>query len=317
MSKEALEVAHKVKTRFGDEYHSKKILISILIAQGNKQQALEYHQQLLKENPKSADKNMGVLRTCNSWEKFENQTFSTFILCDKFKIAYTLILKCATRTLLATISHLEKSMEEESQRITTLQDQPQPYQSHKSYIVNIEDVAADYFKFVVVREPIKRFLSAVSNIIFFQRAAFENHPSLTSCKYLSITKLGVNPEINWLVENLESYLEISQVWEGHIKPQHTFMGNQIKGFDRVFQVERLGELGEKLSEITSIEINLPRLNTGGRKISLAELSEKSMKKLIDFYSRDYELLKDYYSPDKIWDEYQALKNSKQYLGLAD
>lgn len=41
--------------------------------------------------------------------------------------------------------------------------------------------------------------------------------------------------------------------------------------------------------------------------SIAELSEKSMKKLIDFYARDYELLKDYYSPDKIWDEYKALK----------
>lgn len=101
---------------------------------------------------------------------------------------------------------------------------------------------------------------------------------------------------------------MSYDWKFHIKPQHTLMGNQIKGFDRIFQLERLGELGEKLSEITGMEINLPRLNTGGRKISLVKLSEKSMKKLINFYARDYELLQDYDSPDKILDEYQALKN---------
>ena len=62
------------------------------------------------------------------------------------------------------------------------------------------------------------------------------------------------------------------------------------------------------SEITGFEVKLPRLNTGGRKISLAELSEKSMEKLINFYARDDQLLQDYYSPDKIWDEYRALKN---------
>ena len=180
------------------------------------------------------------------------------------------------------------------------------HQSHKTYWVKIENLAENYFKFVVVREPIKRFLSAFSNKILRSRISLEK-TQLTTSQYLSIAQLGVNPEINWMIENLELYSEMSYDWHFHIKPQNTFMGNQIKGFDRVFQVERLGELGEKLSEITGFEINLPRLNTGGRKISLAELSEKSMKKLIDFYAKDYELLKDYYSPDKIWDEYQVLK----------
>ncbi len=44
LSKETLEVAGQVKTIFGDGYHSRKVLISILVAQGNKQQALEYHE---------------------------------------------------------------------------------------------------------------------------------------------------------------------------------------------------------------------------------------------------------------------------------
>ncbi|MDJ0519735.1 MAG: sulfotransferase family 2 domain-containing protein [Trichodesmium sp. MO_231.B1] len=257
----------------------------------------------MKENPKSADKNMGVLRSCNFLEKFGNQTMLRAILCDRLKIAYNFILKCACSTVKTTMGWLENGQDDRSKIISMPKRQ-----SHKMYWwVKIENLAVNYFKFVVVREPIKWFLSAVSNQVFFSRNSFESQ-KLTSYKYLSIAKLGVNPEINWLIENLESYLEMSQFFKHHIKAQHIFMGNQIKGFDRVFQVECLGELGEKLSEITGMEINLPRLNTGGRKISLAELSEKSMKKLIDFYTRDYELLKDYYSPDKIWDEYQALKN---------
>ena len=308
LSKEALETARQVQTKFGDGYHSKKVLISILTAQGNKQKALEYHQQVLKENSKSADKNMGVLRSCNSLEKLENKTMLLVVLCDRFKIAYAIIPKCACTTIRTTMHYLVHELKDEPKIISDLKKY-RPKNIHKvqkKSLINAEKMATDYFKFVVVREPIKRFLSAVSNQVFFSKASFENSLS-TSHKYLSVAKLGVNPEINWLIENLESYLKISQFFQHHIQPQHTFMGNQIKGFDRVFQVENLEKLGEKLSEITAIEINLPRLNTGGRKISLAELSEKSMKKLIDFYARDYELLKDYYSPEKIWDEYQALK----------
>ena len=301
LSKEALEVVHKVQNKFGDGHYGKKNLIPILVAQGNKQEALKYYQQVLKENPKYADKNLSVLRSCRSLEKFENQTLLQAVMCDRFKIAYAYIPKCACSTVRVTMRWLENGDNDDFKII----NMPK-YQVHKTYWVEISNMAANYFKFVVVREPIKRFLSAFSNKILYSKQSLER-TKLTAIQYLSIAQLGVNPEINSMIENLELYSEMSDNWQDHIKPQHTFMGNQIKGFDRIFQVERLGELGKKLSEITGFEINLPRLNTGGRKISLAELSEKSIKKLIDFYSRDYELLKDYYSPDKIWDEYQALK----------
>ena len=302
LSNEALEVAHKVQTKFGDGYHSKKVLISILAAQGNKQQALEYHQQVLKENPKYADKNLDVLRTCYSLEKFENSTLSWVMLCDRFKVAYAIIPKSACTTIRNTMQWLQNGGDNDSKIIKMVN-----HQSPKEYWLQIENLAANYCKLVVVREPIKRFLSGFSDLILSRRIAFEKNKFLTSCEYLSLVKLGNNPEINWLIENLELYLEMSYSLKFHIKPQHTFMGNQIKGFDRIFQVERLGELGKKLSEMTGFEITLPRLNTGGRKVSLAELSEKSMKKLIDFYARDYELLHEYYSPAKIWEEYKSLK----------
>jgi hypothetical protein len=90
----------------------------------------------------------------------------------------------------------------------------------------------------------------------------------------------------------------------HIRPQYSYIGNNLEKFDQVFKVENLGELGKKLSEIAGYEVTLPRLNTGGRKIPLKELSEESMEKLIDYYAKDYELLHEYYSPEKIWQEYQ-------------
>ena len=107
-----------------------------------------------------------------------------------------------------------------------------------------------------------------------------------------------------LIENLETYQDLSHQLKHHIRPQHSFIGNNLERFDRVFQVENLGELGKKLSEIVGYEVTLPRLNTGGRKIPLKELSEESMEKLIDYYAKDYELLHEYYSPEKIWQEYQ-------------
>ncbi|MDE5070570.1 MAG: tetratricopeptide repeat protein, partial [Trichodesmium sp. St5_bin8] len=157
LSKEALEVVHKVQNKFGDGHYGKKNLIPILVAQGNKQEALKYYQQVLKENPKYADKNLSVLRSCRSLEKFENQTLLWATLCDRFKIAYAIIPKCACSTVRVTMRWLENGDNDDFKII----NMPK-YQVHKTYWVEISNMAANYFKFVVVREPIKRFLSAFS-----------------------------------------------------------------------------------------------------------------------------------------------------------
>ncbi|MGB3508614.1 MAG: tetratricopeptide repeat protein [Microcoleaceae cyanobacterium] len=139
LSKEALEVAHKVQTKFGDGYHSRKVLISILVAQGNKQQALEYHQQLLKENPQTADKNLGVLRSCRHLEKFEKQTMLRVIFCDKFQIAYAgIIPKSASRTVINTMQWLENCVNDDSKIVSIPK-----HQSVKIYWVNIENIPAN------------------------------------------------------------------------------------------------------------------------------------------------------------------------------
>ncbi len=50
---------------------------------------------------------------------------------------------------------------------------------------------------------------------------------------------------------------------------------------------------------------IPKLQTGRPKLELNILTPKSFQKLIEYYAQDYEILKDYYSRDRIQAQYRA------------
>jgi tetratricopeptide (TPR) repeat protein len=292
----ATEIYYLAQLYFGNTYECQKIMASILEAKEKKQEALSLYDRVRLEMGKSSLSNLAIERHI---EGIEDKKSCPFAISDRFKSAITIIPKSACSTIQRTFFDLEFDVKNYPfWRTIARRKWSMPRQIKLEFINH-----AHYLTLAVIREPIRRFLSAFSNKVLFDNIAFKRTVT-TSKKYLSIAELSINPEINYLIENLETYQDLSHQLKHHIRPQHSFIGNNLEKFDQVFQVENLGELGKKLSEIVGYSVTLPRLNTGGRKIPLKELSEESMEKLIDYYAKDYELLHEYYSPEKIWQEYQ-------------
>ncbi|NES02283.1 MAG: sulfotransferase family protein [Okeania sp. SIO2F4] len=164
---------------------------------------------------------------------------------------------------------------------------------------------AEYFKFTVVRDPVKRFISAYKNRILF-------HQDIKNSKFVkvNIQELGLQeyPEVNFFVQNLKEYMKLSRQIDIHFSSQSNHLMNDLGFYDFVCPIEDMENLRSKLSQIVGTKIDIPKTQTGGSPITLKDLTEESLSKLIEFYAEDYELLQDYYSVDVIKAEFERVRN---------
>jgi hypothetical protein len=141
------------------------------------------------------------------------------------------------------------------------------------------EVPDGYEVFTVVRDPIERFVS------FFKWGISDNHCRLDR-------PVGIND----FVANLGSYLDSSPMIHFHVSPQFRFIGKDLSFYHRIFPMEELTELGHYLSERSQKQVTVGKTNPSSRQSKSNDLTPQSRAKLIDIYSDDYALLKDYYRP---------------------
>jgi len=168
------------------------------------------------------------------------------------------------------------------------------------------DISDCKFRFLVVRDPVKRLLSAYSNRVGHHKELAPSYlnealdKKLISKEFLNVAI--PNPGLGQFIEFLELYREVPTInW--HVKSIHSFVPD-ISGFTDVYPMERISDFQNKLSKLTEHEVIFERSQVGGRKISLKELDSRQLEFLISYYQDDYELLKDYYSADSLWKEWK-------------
>ena len=148
-----------------------------------------------------------------------------------------------------------------------------------------------YIRFAVVRDPMRRFLSAYANKVLTAAMVAKS----------DFIALGVqpdlpkNPDIETFVAHLDEYRRIPSI-RHHTDPQHLFLGNDLAHFHRVFRADNLGELERFLSERAGAPITLRRLNGEGPRIDPATLSPAVRRRIVEHYAADYALLARYYTP---------------------
>ncbi|MCL2933755.1 MAG: sulfotransferase family 2 domain-containing protein [Trichodesmium sp. MAG_R03] len=214
---------------------------------------------------------------------------------EKYKIAYCPIPKCASSTIKSVFYKLE-----------TRQDTINPHIHYNNPFFRTQQKSLkdykNYYKFVVVRDPIKRFLSYYSkNIIHSQSLA--NHYGGKSFAF----GLDCIPNINFFIEHLEDYIYTFIDVRHHTLCQSAYISDSLEDYDLICKIEDLDKLVIHLNKIIGFKINLPNLMHSQKNISniFPELSLRSLEKLIEFYQKDYKLLKDYYLHDEIFREYKS------------
>lgn len=170
---------------------------------------------------------------------------------------------------------------------------------------HVGDLSNCVKRFIVVRDPIKRFLSAFKNRVHFHDELSEsfiknNFPE----SYWDIPYFA--PGLGQFVEHIESYLQIRPIFH-HCRPMVDFLDGQgLDYFSHVYKFEDICKFEKDLSGLVDGDINFRHTQSGGKKYSVRDLSEAQIEKLIEYYDDDYKLLEGIYSVDELWSEWKGI-----------
>lgn len=167
---------------------------------------------------------------------------------------------------------------------------------HRYFKERLQDISGCEFRFVILRDPIKRFLSAYSNRVCFHKELsqdFIKHRFPDMEKDIPI----FSPGLGQFIDHFDTYKKVGPIHH-HCKPTSDWL-TDLSYFTHVYSFEQIKDAQTDLSNHMNTVVEFPRLQTGGRKIKLADLSQAQLDFLFDYYAKDYELLSDYYSIDDV------------------
>lgn len=152
----------------------------------------------------------------------------------------------------------------------------------------------DYLVFCLVRDPVKRLLSAYSNRVLHNNILDFSHKPAQK-EPIKSGLLAARPTLNYFIEHLEDYQAIAPSIFHHTRPLGYFLGRDSSIYDYIFDVSEMGLLRQvllnhwhthKLLENQVIP-EIPHLQTSGKKFFLKDLTESSFNKCLKVYADDY------------------------------
>jgi hypothetical protein len=165
---------------------------------------------------------------------------------------------------------------------------------HNYFTQRHRDVSAAAFRFVVVRDPIKRFLSAYSSRVLRHRElSREKLSGLQLDPALDWEDFPFDPDLETFVERFDLYSRIPTIAH-HCRPLSEFCAS-LAAFDKVYPFERLRDMAADLQRLTGLPAELPHSQKASR-IPLTQLPPKAFDRLVELYAADYEMLAGLYSP---------------------
>jgi len=264
--------------KFPNKFECVSTLAAAYQRTGQTNKAREFFKQAIKINPQAP-----------SWVFYGAGSFAAYIATfDEPAIAFVPMPKCGSTSIKA---HLLKI----AQNLTT----PNPHPFFENPLFNtsakkIEDYP-NHYKFVVLRDPIDRFLSYYNNNILTQQSL-----SVRYKKQSIIFGLETQPEINQLIRQWREYCFVFEDFRHHTLPQSAYLGQSLTGFNDVFLLEDIGKLLNKLTQLYQSKEHPTHLMKSEKPISglYKQLSKKSLETLLEIYQDDYRLAGDLFSSKK-------------------
>ena len=157
--------------------------------------------------------------------------------------------------------------------IPQLEQKPEQFRGKKDIIGIIpskqpfEKINVD-IKCCIVRDPIKRFISAYKNrILYHHDIQFKDH------------------SVDMILEKLEN----NNFENKHFLPQVYFLGEDLSYYTFWSTTEDLSFFVEQVNDFFSRKINFPKIQTGGSDIKI-KLTKSQISKIEKIYAKDFKLI---------------------------
>lgn len=136
-----------------------------------------------------------------------------------------------------------------------------------------QEAIKGYHKIAIIRDPVRRFISAYTNRVLHYRELSEEVAGDT------LRELGLppDPDLETFVTHIGRYVTASHSIRRHTRHQQVFLGDDPDYFDAVFRVEDLAAFPWHLENRYGCRpLTLPRLQTGGPKIKPEDVAPDTL-----------------------------------------
>jgi hypothetical protein len=157
------------------------------------------------------------------------------------------------------------------------------------------DVSGAAFKFIVIRDPLARFLSAFANRVGQHHELSEAYlRGLPSSLQLPLQDFVFDPSLSQFIDCFELYMRVPTIHH-HFQP----VADQVlslEAFDKVYPLESMDTLCADIGQWTGRPFTLPREQRSSSGQHTEALSDAQRRAIVRICERDYEMLKAHYTP---------------------
>lgn len=140
------------------------------------------------------------------------------------------------------------------------------------------DAIASFDRIALVRDPVRRLLSAYSNRVQYYR---ELSVEAVGAKLEELC-LQADPGIDVFMRNISAYMQCSKSIARHFALQERFVGRDKSYFARVFKIEQLDEFVDYMNATYSANATFPHYQDGGAKIEFDSLAGPTKLAIINY-----------------------------------
>jgi len=153
------------------------------------------------------------------------------------------------------------------------------------------------WKFAVVRDPVKRLLSAYQNRVIDHGDLDEAFGQTLRARIGAWRRgLSLRPKASAFFERHDCYSRYSRLVRQHTLPVGSYIGGDLSYFDAIYTMADLPRLAADLSARLGAEMTFERFNEGSKPPALHELSAAAQAKVRDLTEVDYALLERFFEP---------------------
>ncbi|MGR3378486.1 sulfotransferase family 2 domain-containing protein [Salipiger abyssi] len=210
------------------------------------------------------------------------------IAVDAHRIAYMALPKAGCSTVKAALARIDPAvtLPPEDQRDVMTWHRIYPTRRFRPHRWERYET---YWRFCVVRDPLKRLLSVYTNRVVEFR-------DLHNCRKILRGRVDLpkDPDPDFFFQNLRAYVQASSAIKHHAMPAWLFLGPDLRRYDRIYRTAELSRFGQDLAERTAQPVDIAQENSSTARLGLADLRPETQAAIRDYLDDEYGYLSDFF-----------------------
>lgn len=210
------------------------------------------------------------------------------IRVDRKRLAYMAVPKAACSSVKAALASIDLTHDGTDATEFGQAEVHRIYQTQRFRLHRWKRVQ-DYFRFTVVRDPLKRLLAVYTNRV----VGFGDLHNSRNIRRGRVA-LTADPDPDYFFQNLDAYIAASSSIKHHALPTAIFTGNDLSLYSRVYRTSDIPSLQDELSTLAGRDVTVPHINATHMPLTLDDLSCETHRVLAARLEGEYDHLRDYF-----------------------